>query len=318
MMERAPLFLSFVIWLMQCCPTVSVTVSTDNGRVEVRENSDAVLSCIFHTEREQNPRIEWKKKGTDVSLVYFEGHFLGSFAGRASIDGATVTLHRVTQEDAGEYRCEISAASDNIILGETNITLRVLVPPHTPSCDIPSTALTGSVVRLHCRDRQSIPPATYSWFKDDRPLSAPRQANATYSINAHTGVLEFKTASRTDTGQYRCFASNGIGPPKACEGKHMTIDDINVAAVVAGAAALCLILAVIGCGAYYAHRNGYFSRPHKLPTPTLSRSFWIAECHDAAHISSQNLHRTEDMPNASYSPPPHDPQDFKHTQSFML
>lgn len=39
--------------------------------------SDAVLSCMFQTEKDQNPRIEWKKKGKDVSFVYFEGHFKG-------------------------------------------------------------------------------------------------------------------------------------------------------------------------------------------------------------------------------------------------
>lgn len=41
---------------------------------------DAVLSCMFHTEKEQNPRIEWKKKGKDVSFVYFDGHFRGESA----------------------------------------------------------------------------------------------------------------------------------------------------------------------------------------------------------------------------------------------
>lgn len=50
----------------------------------------------------------------------------GPFEGRAKIEGATVTLHRVTQEDAGEYRCEISAPLDSVSLGETNVTLKVL------------------------------------------------------------------------------------------------------------------------------------------------------------------------------------------------
>lgn len=39
--------------------------------------SDAVLSCIFHTEVDQEPRIEWKKTGKDVSFVYFKDHFRG-------------------------------------------------------------------------------------------------------------------------------------------------------------------------------------------------------------------------------------------------
>lgn len=50
----------------------------------------------------------------------------GPFEGRASIDGATVTLRKVTQEDAGDYRCEISASLDSVVLGEANVTLKVL------------------------------------------------------------------------------------------------------------------------------------------------------------------------------------------------
>ncbi|XP_072221247.1 junctional adhesion molecule 2A isoform X2 [Leuresthes tenuis] len=310
-MEGTSLYLPIVVLLMQCSPSVPVTVSTNRPKVEVEEFSDAVLSCTFRTERDQNPRIEWKKKGKDVSFVYFNGHFRGPFDGRATIDGATVTLHKVTQEDAGEYRCEISASLDTVSLGETNITLKVLVPPHTPSCEIPSAAVTGSVVQLRCQDQQSIPPATYSWFKDNRPMSPPRHANATYLINSHTGVLEFKAVAKEDTGRYSCLASNGVGTPKMCEGKHMTIEDVNVTAVVTTVLVVFLIIAVLGCGGLALHRNGFFTR-HR------GRSFWISQCHGVAHISSQTLHRTEDTSNVNYIPPPQEPQDFKHTQSFML
>lgn len=36
---------------------------------------DAVLTCEFRTEKDQNPRIEWKKKGKGVAFVYFNGTF---------------------------------------------------------------------------------------------------------------------------------------------------------------------------------------------------------------------------------------------------
>ncbi|XP_070813890.1 junctional adhesion molecule 2A isoform X1 [Chaetodon trifascialis] len=287
-MEGTFLYLPFVILLMQCSPSVPVTVSTNKHKVEVREFSDAELSCTFRTEKDRNPRIEWKKKGKDVSFVYFDGHFKGPFEGRATIDGATVTLRKVTQEDAGEYRCEISAPLDSVSLGETNVTLKVLVPPHVPSCEIPSGAVTGSVVQLRCQDQQSIPPATYSWFKDNQQIRPPRHANATYLINSHTGILEFKAVAKEDTGRYSCLASNGVGPPKMCEGKHMTIEDVNVSAVVAVVVVVCLVVVICGCGGFLLHRNGFFSPGHR------GRS------------------------NVNYIPPPQEPQDFKHTQSFML
>ncbi|XP_077368498.1 junctional adhesion molecule 2A isoform X2 [Festucalex cinctus] len=310
-MEGTSLCVPIIIVLMQCCPSLPVTVSTNKPKVEVHEFSDAVLSCMFRTERDQNPRIEWKKKGKDVSFVYFDGHFRGPFEGRASIEGATVTLRRVTQEDAGEYRCEISAPFDSVNLGETNVTLRVLVPPNTPSCEIPSSAVTGSTVQLRCRDQQSIPPATYAWYKDNQLMIPLRHANATYLINTHTGVLEFKAVAKADSGRYSCRASNGVGKPMMCEGRHMTIEDVNITAVVVAVVVVCLVVLVCGCGGFLMHRNGFFAR-HR------GRSFWISECHGAAHISSQNLNRTEDTSNVNYIPPPQEPQDFKHTQSFML
>ncbi|XP_034007525.1 junctional adhesion molecule 2a isoform X1 [Trematomus bernacchii] len=308
-MEGTSLYLPIVILLMQCSPSVPVSVSTERHKVEAHEFSDAVLSCTFRTEKDQNPRIEWKKKGRGVSLVYYDGHFKAPFEGRASIEGATVTLQRVTQEDAGEYRCEISAPNDSVQLGETNVTLKVLVPPHTPSCEIPSGAVTGSVVQLRCRDQQSIPPATYSWFKDSIQLSPPWRANTTFVINSHTGVLEFKAVAKEDTGRYSCLASNGVGPPKMCEAKHMKIEDVNILAVVAAVVVVFLVVVACSCGGLFLHRNGFFSR-HR------GRSFWISQCHGAAHISSQTLHRTEDTSNVNYIPPPQ--EDFKHTQSFML
>ncbi|XP_051982461.1 junctional adhesion molecule 2A-like [Xyrauchen texanus] len=296
--------------LIQSVSVTPVTVTSQNPRVRVQEYSDAELSCEFKTEIDNNPRIEWKKKDKDVSFVYFEGHFRGPFEGRAEIDGATVRLRRVTQADAGEYRCEVSAPLDGITLGETNVTLAVLVPPHTPSCDIPSSALTGSPVELRCSDQHSIPPAVYTWFKDKIPLPI-HNANATYTVNKFTGVLLFQTVSRTDTGKYHCEARNDVGPPKSCEATHMQIDDMNLPAVIAGVVVLCLIVLLCALGVFYAHRQGYFRR-HR------GRSFWIPQCHGVAHISSQNLNRTEDNQNSGYSHTPQDPQDFKHTQSFML
>ncbi|XP_047211314.1 junctional adhesion molecule 2A isoform X4 [Girardinichthys multiradiatus] len=234
------------------------------------------------------------------------------FEGRATIDGATVTLHKVTQEDAGEYRCEISASQDAVSLGETNITLNVLVPPQTPLCEVPASAVTGSVVQMRCRDQQSVPPATYSWFKDNKPISPPRHANATYLINSHTGILEFKAVAKEDSGLYSCLASNGVGSPKMCVGKHMAIEDVNITVIVGAVVVVFLILVVCGCGGMLLHRNGLLTQGPR------GRSFWISQCHGAAHISSQTLHRTEDTSNVNYIPPPQEHQDFKHTQSFML
>ncbi|KAJ8253221.1 hypothetical protein GJAV_G00210430 [Gymnothorax javanicus] len=310
-MEQLEIYIFSALLIMLHSPnSVSVTVSSHKPRVEVPENADAVLSCVYKTERDSSPRIEWKKKGKDVSFVYFDGQFIGEFAGRAKIDGATVTLYKVTQKDTGEYRCEVSASLDRVKLGETNVTLKVLVPPNTPLCEIPSSAVTGSTVELRCRDKQSVPPAVYTWYKDNKKLTINRWPNITYSLDSSTGTLRFNTVSRADTGQYRCEAKNGVGAPKSCEGKHMKIDDVNISVII-GVVVVVFIIVACGMGVYYAYRQGYFRKGHS------GRSFWIPQCDGIAHISSQNLHRADDINNINYSPP-QDSQDFKHTKSFML
>uniref|UniRef100_A0A8C2KIJ9 Junctional adhesion molecule 2a n=1 Tax=Cyprinus carpio TaxID=7962 RepID=A0A8C2KIJ9_CYPCA len=279
--------------LIQSAAVVPVTVTSRSPGVEAREFLEAELSCEFKTENDENPRIEWKKVDKDVSFVYFNNSFIGPFHGRADIKGATVRLHKVTQKDAGKYRCEVTAPKDHVSLGEVNVTLTVLVPPQAPSCDVPSSALTGSLVQLRCRDHHSIPAAVYTWYKDNKPL-AIKKPNATYTIDEKTGVLTFQKVSRADTGQYHCEAKNWVGPAKSCSGTHMQIDDLNVAAVISGVLLLALLLFLCAFGVFYAHRHGLFSR----------ESFWIPQCHGAAHISSQNLHRTEHIQNAGYSLPP--------------
>ena len=46
--------------------------------------------------------------------------------GRASMEGATLTIHSITQKDSGDYRCEVTASQDHVNLGETTVSLNVL------------------------------------------------------------------------------------------------------------------------------------------------------------------------------------------------
>lgn len=61
------------------------------------------------------------------------------------------------------------------------------VPPHVPSCDVPNSVFVGSGLELHCKDKLSVPPATYRWYKDNRALVAT--ADTPYSIDTNKGTL---------------------------------------------------------------------------------------------------------------------------------
>lgn len=61
------------------------------------------------------------------------------------------------------------------------------MPPHVPSCDVPNSVFVGSGLELHCKDKLSVPPATYRWYKDNRALVAT--ADTPYSIDTNKGTL---------------------------------------------------------------------------------------------------------------------------------
>ncbi|KAK7882442.1 hypothetical protein WMY93_028616 [Mugilogobius chulae] len=269
---------------------LSVTVSSSKPNVEVHEHTDAVLSCEFRTEKDQNPRIEWKKKAKTVTFVYFNNKFTNSYASRAKIEGATLTIHSVTQKDSGDYRCEVTASEDHVNLGEATVTLNVLVPPHIPSCEVPSPVFVGSSLELHCKDKVSMPPATYRWYKDNKGLTATQ--DTPYNIDPSKGTLKFKSVSKLDAGMYRCESSNNAGAPKSCVAQQLTIIDypLNLTVLIAGAAGLmtlfilcCICVCVcrrLGCcgRAHYGTPSPYSPPPpptRNLKTYRPTQSFMI-------------------------------------------
>lgn len=67
------------------------------------------------------------------------------------------------------------------------MTFDLSVPPHVPSCEVPSSVFVGSDLELLCKDKLSIPPATYRWYKDNKALMA--SADAAFSIDTNKGIL---------------------------------------------------------------------------------------------------------------------------------
>ncbi|XP_019750016.1 junctional adhesion molecule 2b isoform X2 [Hippocampus comes] len=286
----------FLLLLCIHCPvSMSVTVSSPKTKVEVHEHTDAVLSCDFRTEKDQNPRIEWKKKEKAVTFVYFNHKFTSSYAGRAKMEGATLTIHSVTQKDSGEYRCEVTAGDDHVSFGEATVTLDVHVPPHIPSCEVPHSVFVGSDLELLCKDKQSVPPATYSWYKDNRALKV--SSNTPYSMDTRRGTLKFTSVSKVDSGMYRCESSNSVGAPKSCVAQQLKVIDypVDTAILIAGASGFVVLTLLCCICVCVCRRQGCCK---KKKTKSLSCSA------------------------KSYNPPPpppiHNIKTYKPTQSFMI
>lgn len=65
--------------------------------------------------------------------------------------------------------------------------LACLVPPHVPSCEVPSSVFVGSGLELHCKDKLSVPPATYRWYKDNKALTGA--GDTPFSVDTNKGTL---------------------------------------------------------------------------------------------------------------------------------
>ncbi|XP_072778978.1 junctional adhesion molecule B isoform X6 [Taeniopygia guttata] len=212
-------------------------------------------------------RIEWKKiQSQGVSFVYYNSEFTGDLRGRAEMLNTGIRIRNVTRRDSGTYRCEISAKSEEgQRLGEATITLTVLVAPTTPVCEVPSSAMTGTVVQMSCKETEGSPPSEYQWYKNGVALlektgaASARAANITYTMNKKSGTLLFNTVTKNDTGEYFCEASNGIGLSQKCSVKRMQVDDLNLSGIIVAVVLVALVMVLCGLGVFYAQKKGYFA-----------------------------------------------------------
>ncbi|XP_044298050.1 junctional adhesion molecule B isoform X2 [Varanus komodoensis] len=294
---------SVVLWLLcshlgSFCyyKAYGITVKTDNSHVKAREFEEAFLSCKYSTKKESDARIEWKKiTGAGVSFIYFRRSFEGSFKDRAELIHASIQIKNVTRKDSGKYRCEISAPTENgQEAGEVEISLLVQVPSAAPVCEVPISAMTGTVVELRCKENEGVPAPKYKWYRNGIPLLESRElgkikkGRVPYIMNSTSGTLLFKSVSKNDSGEYYCEADNKIGRPQKCPVKRMQVDDLNISAIIAAVVIVALIIASCGLGVYYAQKKGYFSK------------------------------RNSSVKKSSKYKPTESKKDFKHTKSFVI
>uniref|UniRef100_A0A8D0HC94 Junctional adhesion molecule 2 n=1 Tax=Sphenodon punctatus TaxID=8508 RepID=A0A8D0HC94_SPHPU len=193
--------------------------------------AEAILSCRYSVGKGTTSRLEWKKLGPPrVSFVYFNDKLSDDFKDRADMMDSSIRIRNVTRQDSGKYRCEVSVTTaEGQNLGEVTISLTVLVAPALPLCDVPSSALSGTVVELRCKENQGLPAPQYKWYRNGVALlenagkGSAKIQNISYTMNKKTGTLLFDPVSKEDTGEYYCQADNGIGRPKKCSAKQMRV-----------------------------------------------------------------------------------------------
>ncbi|KAG8141520.1 hypothetical protein E2320_007136, partial [Naja naja] len=165
---------------------LAIELFSKNINPVVEEFRQAELSCIIATTKTANPRIEWKKIGSQgTTYVYFDG----KLSSRTSL-----TIYNVTRADKGIYRCEVVAPDDANLVAEINVNLTVHVKPVAPKCRVPSSVPVGKPATLYCQEQEGFPEPTYSWYRNDETLPPNSKAstkfqNSSFTVNPKTGML---------------------------------------------------------------------------------------------------------------------------------
>ncbi|XP_023342737.1 limbic system-associated membrane protein [Eurytemora carolleeae] len=146
----------------------------------------------------------WKKDARMISA----GNMIIRKDPRMNLDGQSLSISSITDEDSGEYICEVETFGAPL---HQQHKLEVLVPPRvesTPS-DGRLVVRKGTTITLECRGTGN-PTPNITWTRENNMLPSGEKSMAGVSIN-------IPDVSRHHTGLYICTAENGVGHPSAAE-----------------------------------------------------------------------------------------------------
>ncbi|XP_031762630.1 basement membrane-specific heparan sulfate proteoglycan core protein isoform X7 [Xenopus tropicalis] len=115
----------------------------------------------------------------------------------------TLIIPNVAQQDSGQYICNASNADGH---AEVYVTLDVETPAYATTLPHEASVSPGEPIQIQCL-AHGTPPIKFQWSRVDGTL--PGQASI------QDGVLHIDQASASDSGTYRCVASNKVGSSEA-------------------------------------------------------------------------------------------------------
>ncbi|XP_078352640.1 hemicentin-1-like isoform X3 [Oculina patagonica] len=163
----------------------------------IKEGRNVTLSC--NTDGNPVPTISWTRNGDPVdenknSRVSF------------TENKKQFTIINVNRTDSGEYRC---VANNSVGNDTSNVaTLDVQYAPKITAQPEDTSQPEGDNVTLSC-NADGSPVPTISWTRNRSPINT--SDNSRISFSEDKKQLTITNVSRTDSGEYRCKASNNLG-----------------------------------------------------------------------------------------------------------
>ncbi|KAE8621855.1 hypothetical protein XENTR_v10004999 [Xenopus tropicalis] len=254
-----------VLWLLllsSASMSALQLVAPDPKTLILPQGDKVDLDCKFTLDPEDTGTldIEWSlvasdTQQTDQQILTFAGDktytMYDELKGRVhfvSLDpksgDASIEIINLKQSDSGTYQCKVKKVPG---VASKRITLSVLVKPAKTRCYVEGSQEIGRDFSLKCESKDGTTPLTYTWQK----ISGQDKNSPPVPLDATTGVLPVKNASKEYSGTYRCLSHNRVGSDE-CLLILNVAPPSNVAGKIAGAVigtllGLILLALIIFC-----------------------------------------------------------------------
>uniref|UniRef100_A0A8C2DB51 Ig-like domain-containing protein n=1 Tax=Cyprinus carpio TaxID=7962 RepID=A0A8C2DB51_CYPCA len=163
-------------------PQASVT-KTDLTAVE---GQSVTMHC--HATGSPTPVISWSKLRAPLPWQH-------------KVNGGSLTLNNVGRQDSGQYICNATSA---LGFSEAYVQLEVDSPPYATTLTEETVARPGDALRLQCLAHGSHP-IRFRWTRVGRASMSPG------AETTKDGLLKIAKLKLTDSGTYKCVATNHVG-----------------------------------------------------------------------------------------------------------
>ncbi|CAH1242909.1 DSCAM [Branchiostoma lanceolatum] len=160
--------------------------------------TDVVLNCTVDKSNSIVDSVSWLKDGRPLSDSIPKDYYQGLDFYKSS-----VVLKNMSKHDIGNYTC----LAKNFGTQETgSILLQAKYPARITNSSAGLTTTIESSATLWCTT-EGIPPPKITWYKGDREK---RQGTI---IEGNVTYMTIRSVRVSDSGSYKCSASNGLGAP---------------------------------------------------------------------------------------------------------
>ncbi|XP_020918684.1 CXADR-like membrane protein isoform X3 [Sus scrofa] len=206
---------------------VSYYVGTLGTHTEIKRVAEEKVTLPCHHQlglpEKDTLDIEWlltdHEGNQKVVITYSSRHVYSNFTeeqkGRVAFASnflagdASLQIEPLKPSDEGRYTCKVKNSGRYVW---SHVTLKVLVRPSKPKCELEGELTEGSDLTLQCESSSGTKPIVYYWQrireKEGEDEHLPPKSRIDYN---HPGRVLLQNLTMSSSGLYQCTAGNEAG-----------------------------------------------------------------------------------------------------------